>query len=189
MYLYHLKGNNKINPPISTIQIKKQNTLIPRSTHPHTCLCFRELSSQLWSRRRRALGNSGQQNRYHQGSACLPLSSVALVAGYLWELQFLISEWNIVLQNKWDAPLNKHQVRCLHPRRCQSTEAIVFIVVEHFWTRKSEMQCTPGSASSELCDSRQDKSWVSVSSGGKDSSLTRKFQPSFLPSPGLLEFY
>ena len=51
------------------------------------------------------------------------------------------------------------------------------------------MQCTPGSASSELCDSRQDKSWVSVSSGGKDSSLTRKFQPSFLPSPGLLEFY
>ena len=26
MFLYHLKSNNKINPSVSTIQIKKQNT-------------------------------------------------------------------------------------------------------------------------------------------------------------------
>ena len=161
--------------------------LIPINTHLNICLSFRKLSSQLWSRRRRALGNSGQQNRYHQGSACLPLSSVALVAGYLWELQFFIFEWNIVLQNKWDAPLDKHQVWCLHPRRCQSTEAVVFIMAEHFWTRKSEMQCPPGSASPELCDSSPGSQFPLV--GGKESSLTRKFQTSFFPSLGLLEFY
>lgn len=48
------------------------------------------------------------QNRYHQGSACLALE---LCGPGSWELQVisesfssLISEWNIVLQNKWDAP-------------------------------------------------------------------------------------